>query len=162
MPASSRRRHRPSYDFWFQGQRYVGTTRQTTKSDAIVCEQEVRRRLPTGGRPRGVRRQPGTAVPGLGRGALSGTHPTHVAPRSFSTTTSGSFCGFGARDPSATTIPPTPTMTCASTIPFAIRSGSSGSKPGCGGGTPRRRHGIIIGRCSAGFTRPHSCPGIEP
>jgi integrase len=33
------------YDFWFQGQRYVGTTRQTTKGDALVCEQDVRRRL---------------------------------------------------------------------------------------------------------------------
>ena len=33
------------YDFWFQGRRYVGTTRQTTKGDATVCEQEVKRRL---------------------------------------------------------------------------------------------------------------------
>jgi len=32
-------------DFWFQGQRYVGTTRQTTKGDATVFEQDIRRRL---------------------------------------------------------------------------------------------------------------------
>jgi integrase len=33
------------YDFWFQGRRYSGTTRQTARGDATVCEQEVRRRL---------------------------------------------------------------------------------------------------------------------
>jgi integrase len=31
------------YDFWFQGRRYVGSTRQTVRSDATVCEQEVKR-----------------------------------------------------------------------------------------------------------------------
>ena len=29
------------YDFWFLGRRYVGTTRQTVKADAGICEQEV-------------------------------------------------------------------------------------------------------------------------
>jgi integrase len=33
------------YDFWFEGRRYSGTTRQTTKNDAAVYEQDVRRRL---------------------------------------------------------------------------------------------------------------------
>jgi hypothetical protein len=33
------------YDFWFQGRRYVGTTRQTLRSDATICEQEVKRRV---------------------------------------------------------------------------------------------------------------------
>jgi hypothetical protein len=33
------------YDFWFQGRRYVGTTRQTVKADALVCEHEVKRRI---------------------------------------------------------------------------------------------------------------------
>src|SRR5262249_26397482 len=33
------------YSFWFEGRRYSGTTRQTTKNDAAVYEQDVRRRL---------------------------------------------------------------------------------------------------------------------
>jgi integrase len=33
------------YDFWFQGRRYSGSTRQTGRSDAAVCEHEVKRRL---------------------------------------------------------------------------------------------------------------------
>jgi hypothetical protein len=33
------------YDFWFQLRRYVGSTRQTMRSDAVVCEQEVKRRV---------------------------------------------------------------------------------------------------------------------
>jgi integrase len=33
------------YDFWFLGRRYVGTTRQTVKADASICEQEVKRRV---------------------------------------------------------------------------------------------------------------------
>jgi len=33
------------YDFWFQGRRYVGTTRQTLRTDATICEQEVKRRI---------------------------------------------------------------------------------------------------------------------
>jgi hypothetical protein len=33
------------YDFWFQGRRYAGSTRQVTRADASVCEQEVKRRL---------------------------------------------------------------------------------------------------------------------
>ena len=33
------------YDFWFEGRRYVGTTRQTVRSDATSCEQDVKRRI---------------------------------------------------------------------------------------------------------------------
>ena len=33
------------YDFWFQGRRFAGSTRQTTKGDATVFEQDIRRRL---------------------------------------------------------------------------------------------------------------------
>ena len=28
------------YDFWFEGRRYVGTTRQRLRGDATICEQE--------------------------------------------------------------------------------------------------------------------------
>ena len=33
------------YDFWFQNRRYVGTTRQLVRRDAILCEQDVKRRV---------------------------------------------------------------------------------------------------------------------
>jgi integrase len=33
------------YDFWFQGLRYAASTRQTARSDANACEQEVKRKL---------------------------------------------------------------------------------------------------------------------
>jgi integrase len=33
------------YDFWFQGRRYSGSTRQIARSDAASCEHEVKRRL---------------------------------------------------------------------------------------------------------------------
>jgi integrase len=33
------------YDFWLLGRRYFGSTRQTVRVDATVCEQEVKRRV---------------------------------------------------------------------------------------------------------------------
>ena len=33
------------FDFWFQGRRYAGSTRQSVRADAVVCEQEIKRRL---------------------------------------------------------------------------------------------------------------------
>ena len=67
------------YDFWFLGRRYVGTTRQTVKADAGICEQEVKRRLRRQSAGRATRRG-GAALPGLGRGALPRAPAADDAP----------------------------------------------------------------------------------
>ena len=72
----------------------------------------------------------------------------------FLETTSGSSCASGARGPRPMVIPTIRTMTSASTIPFAIRNGSSGRRRGRVAGIARRRPGITIGRRCAGSTAP--------
>jgi len=149
-------------DFWFQGQRYVGTTRQTTKGDALACEQDVRRRL---------RRQ----AAGLG-GPSAGQAPRfqdwaevhfhertqHMSRPEFLEDNIRVILRFWGARPKQDDHPTDPYHDLRLDDPIRHPVWIERFEAWMRGRDSSPRHGTTIGRSSAAFTRPHSCPGIEP
>jgi hypothetical protein len=130
------------YDFWFLRRRCVGTTRQTVKTDAGICEQEVKRRIRR--QSAGLEAPPAAEAPRFQDWAevhFRERRPQMTRPE-FLEDNLRVICASGARGPRSMGTPTIRIMTSASAIRFAIRNGSSGSRPGCGVAAPRRRRGI--------------------
>ena len=142
------------YDFWFQGRRYVGTTRQTLRTDATICEQEVKRRIRR--QAAGLEGPPPAEAPRFQDWAevhFRERCPHMTRPEFLEDNLRVVLRFWGAR-PKGTGTRMTRTTTSASTTPFESRCESNASKRGCAGAAPPHRHGITTGPCCAACTGP--------